>query len=105
MFKVLFFSSLFFTLQPTVYQATWITTGYGYGAPKKSIIVVKPCQPVNHYDKAKFNRFCANAGKYLKHQKGSMFCTHSGLLTKEKCEDVVRQNTKGKRTILRLIED
>ena len=102
---ILFFSFLFYIPQPTTYQATWVETGHGYGAPEKSVVVVKPCQPVSHYDAAKFNRFCKKAGKYLERQKGNTFCAHSGLLTRDKCEDVVHQNTREKRIILRLIED
>ena len=106
LYKALAFCFFLHVPQPTaIYDSWWVMTGHGHGAPKQTITVVKPCQPVYEFNEAKFNRFCENAGRYLERHKGSKFCVRTGLLTKERCEDVIRQNTDRKRVIWRLIED
>ena len=106
MYKVLAFCFFLYTPQPAaIYDSWWVMTGHNYGAPTQKIAVVKPCTITRKFDEAKFTKFCKNAGKYLKRHKGSKFCLRTGLLTKERCEDAIKQNIIKKRVIWRLIED
>lgn len=99
-----FFLSIPPVPQP-VYSGWWHMTGHNYGAPDKTLMVVKPCQPVYRHDQEKFKRFCNNSGRYLEKYGGNKFCLTTGLVTKEKCEDILKQNSRTKRVILRKIED
>lgn len=98
----------FFMYAPTpepVYSAWWHMTGHNYGAPAKAVTVVKPCQPVYIHDREKFQRFCNKTSTYLSKYGGNKFCLTTGLVTKERCEKIVRENTRRKRIIWRYIED
>jgi len=106
MYKALVFCFFLHVPQPQpVYVGWWHMTGHNYGAPEQKVAVVKPCHPAYTRKQEKFQKFCQKSGRYLDKYGGNKFCLSTGLLTKERCETVIQQNTRKKRVIWRLIED
>lgn len=98
--KILIVSILLYCSGPTHpnYDGWFAITGRN--APR--IMVLKRCTPKEEFEQQNFNKFCESAGKLLSphlSEKSGWFCFRTGLTTKAKCVDIIRQNAHNKRVI------
>ena len=83
-----------------IYESWFAFTGLR--APKVSVIrECKPVQPAPHQERLRL-MFCDRAGKYLEPklpERTTWFCLKASG-TKERCEDILKQNQQNRRVIL-----